>query len=55
MGFRDILVNEKNKCSLSPAVSKVSSGALEFMNIYSIDKINNFFENAKKTHKIVLV
>ena len=36
LGVDAIVVNRKNACGLTPVVSKVSSGALEFMPIYSV-------------------
>ena len=34
LGADGIIVNKLDSCGLTPAVSKVSSGALEFLNLY---------------------
>lgn len=34
LGIDAIIVNNKNKCPLSPAVNKVSAGAIEYLQFY---------------------
>jgi len=46
IGVDGILVNQKNACGLTPTVSKVSSGALEFIPLYSIRFVSKFMEEA---------
>ena len=55
LGVDAIVVNKKNACGLTPVVSKVSSGALEFMPIYSVKFVSKFFMEAqnKKGYKII--
>lgn len=48
LGVDFIVVSEKNCAPLSPVVSKTSSGALEFMNIYSSRNPLQFFEETSK-------
>jgi predicted rRNA methylase len=48
LGVDGIIVNQKDACGLTPAVSKVSSGALEFMPLFSIKFVKNFLEDSKK-------
>jgi len=36
IGVDGVIVNRKNACGLTPVVSKVSSGALEFIPLYSV-------------------
>ena len=44
----------KNRCPLTPIVSKCSSGALEFQDIYCIESPERFFTEAKgEGYKIV--
>ena len=45
LGVDGVLVNRKKACGLTPAVSKVSSGALEFMPIYFVKAITKFLDN----------
>jgi len=47
-GIDGVIVNKKNACGLTSAVSKVSSGALEFLPIYSVKFVKNFMEEAEK-------
>ena len=41
-GIDGVIVNKKNACGLTAAVSKVSSGALEFMPIYAVKFVKDF-------------
>ena len=41
-------MNKKNSCGLTPVVSKVSSGALEFIPLYTVKFVSHFFDDAKK-------
>ena len=41
-GIDGVVVNKKNACGLTAAVSKVSSGAVEFMPIYSVKFVKDF-------------
>ena len=43
-----MIVNKTNACGLTPVVSRVSSGALEFIPLYSVKFVSHFFEDAKK-------
>ena len=40
-------MNHKNACGLTPTVSKVSSGALEFIPLYSVRFVSKFFEDCQ--------
>ena len=42
LGVDAVIVNKRNACGLTPTVSKVSSGALEFLPIYSIKFVSKF-------------
>lgn len=55
LGVDAIVVNKRNACGLTPVVSKVSSGALEFMPIYSVKFVSKFFleAQAKLDFKII--
>jgi tRNA G18 (ribose-2'-O)-methylase SpoU len=46
IGVDAIIVNQNNACGLTPAVSKVSSGALEFVPLYSVKFVKPFFMDA---------
>ena len=48
IGVDGIIVNKRNACGLTPAVSKVSSGAVEFIPLYTVKFVSHFFEDAKK-------
>ena len=48
IGVDGIIVNKMNACGLTPVVSKVSSGALEFIPLYTVKFVSHFFEDAKK-------
>lgn len=43
LGVDAIVVNRLNQCGLTPVVSKVSSGALEFTPIYNVKFVAKFF------------
>ena len=54
LGVDYIVVNKLNACGLTPVVSKVSSGALEFTPIYCVKFVANFFSEAQKlNYKII--
>lgn len=46
LGVDAIIVNRLNQCGLTPVVSKVSSGALEFIPVYSVKFVAKFFQEA---------
>lgn len=51
-----ILVNQDNACGLTPTVSKVSSGALEFIPLYSVKFVKDFLLEAQNgTQKFQIV
>ena len=43
IGVDGVIVNKKNACGLTPVVSKVSSGALEFIPLYTVKFVSHFF------------
>ena len=47
LGVDGIIVNTKDACGLTPAVSKVSSGALEFLPLFSVKFVGKFLEDVK--------
>lgn len=47
IGADAVIVNSKNACGLTPTVSKVSSGALEFIPLYSVRFVSKFLEDAQ--------
>jgi tRNA G18 (ribose-2'-O)-methylase SpoU len=47
LGVDTVIVNKLNACGLTPAVSKVSSGALEFMPVHQVKFVSKFFIEAK--------
>lgn len=47
MGVDGIIVNQKDACGLTPAVSKVSSGALEFLPLFTVKFVSKFLEEVK--------
>ncbi len=47
IGVDGIIVNQKNACGLTSTVSKVSSGALEFIPLYSVRFVSKFMEDAQ--------
>jgi tRNA G18 (ribose-2'-O)-methylase SpoU len=48
IGVDGVIVNRQNACGLTPTVSKVSSGALEFTPLHSVKFMSKFLEDAKK-------
>lgn len=46
IGVDAIVVNQKDACGLTPVVSKVSSGALEFLPLYAVKYVGVFLEDA---------
>lgn len=48
IGVDGVIVNKANACGLTPVVSKVSSGAVEFIPLYCVKFVSHFFEDAKK-------
>ncbi|AGO12979.1 AaceriADL269Wp [[Ashbya] aceris (nom. inval.)] len=55
LGADFVAVSHRNSAPLSPAVSKTSSGALEVLPIYSVDKPLQFFERSREQHNWVFV
>lgn len=56
IGVDGVIVNHKNACGLTPTVSKVSSGALEFIPLYSARFIKKFLEDSQKgPHKFKII
>jgi tRNA G18 (ribose-2'-O)-methylase SpoU len=53
IGVDSVIVNKQDACGLTPAVSKVSSGALEFLPLYSVKFVPKFLEKAKEEYKII--
>lgn len=49
IGVDGVIVNKMNACGLTPVVSKVSSGAIEFIPLYSVKFVSHFFDDAKKS------
>lgn len=49
IGVDGILVNHRNACGLTATVSKVSSGALEFIPLYSVRFVSKFLEGAQRS------
>lgn len=48
IGVDAIVVNKLNSCGLTPVVSRVSSGALEFTELYQVKFVSNFLLEARK-------
>lgn len=48
LGVDFIVFSERNCASLSPVVAKTSSGAMEFINLFKVDKPLTFFDESKK-------
>ena len=46
IGVDGVIVNHRNACGLTPTVSKVSSGALEFIPLYSARFVSKFMDEA---------
>ena len=55
LGADGVIVNKENCCSLSPAVSKVSSGALEFLPLHQVKFVSKFLEDIKERHKFKII
>ncbi|AAS51651.1 ADL269Wp [Eremothecium gossypii ATCC 10895] len=55
LGADFVAVSHRNSAPLSAAVSKTSSGALEVLPIYSVDKPLQFFERSRDEHDWVFV
>ena len=54
LGVDGVVVNKKDACGLTPAVSKVSSGALEFIPLYNVKFVPRFIEDVdRKNFKII--
>jgi tRNA(Leu) C34 or U34 (ribose-2'-O)-methylase TrmL len=54
LGCSKVIITTKNSSPLSPVVSKASSGAMEIMNIQSVNNMMSFLENAKSEGWIVI-
>ncbi len=48
IGVDGIIVNQQNACGLTATVSKVSSGALEFIPVYSVKFVKQFMLDAQR-------
>lgn len=48
LGVDFVVMSEKNCSKLTPLVSKASSGAMEFMNIFSVNKPVDFIEKSQQ-------
>ncbi|TNV73150.1 hypothetical protein FGO68_gene3015 [Halteria grandinella] len=56
IGVDGVIVNQRNACGLTPTVSKVSSGALEFIPLYSVRFVSRFLDDAQRgTHKFRVI
>ena len=56
IGVDAVIVNSKNSCGLTPTVSKVSSGALEFIPLYNVRFVSKFLEDAQSgTHNFKVI
>ena len=55
IGVDGVIVNKENACGLTATVSKVSSGALEVMPLYSVKFVKPFLEEAtqKLNYKVI--
>ena len=53
LGVDAVIVNKTDACGLTPVVSKVSSGALEFLPIYSVKFVSKFLETVPSDFKII--
>ena len=54
IGVDAVLVNSKKACGLTPTVSKVSSGAVEFLPIYYVKAITKLLgHHSMKKFKII--
>ena len=50
-----IIVNKQDACGLTPAVSKVSSGALEVMPIFSVKFVKPFLEEVQSKYSFKVI
>jgi len=48
LGVEEVIANQNNMCPLTPAVAKVSAGAVDFMRLYSVKYPVPFFQDASK-------
>nr|XP_054749014.1 uncharacterized protein LOC129254561 [Lytechinus pictus] len=48
LGIDKVIVSKKNCCSLTPVVSKASSGVMEIMPVYAAPHIPSYLENEKQ-------
>ena len=55
IGVDGVIVNKTNACGLTPAVCKVSSGALEFIPLYSVKFVKKFLEDAVLSHHFKII
>ena len=55
IGVDGIIVNRLNACGLTPAVSKVSSGALEMMPMFQVKFVKPFLEDAVEKHNFKII
>ena len=55
LGANGIIVNRQDCCGLTPAVSKVSSGALEFLNMYQVKFVQKFLMDIKSKHNFAII
>lgn len=55
MGIDAIIVNKQDACGLTPAVSKVSSGALELTPIFQVKFVKPFLEDASHQFKFNII
>ena len=53
IGVDAIIVNKTNSPGLTPVVSKVSSGALEFIPLYGVKFVKKFLESIEGDFKII--
>lgn len=54
LGADAMIANKEHMCPLSPAVAKVSSGAVEFIPSFHVKFLQKFFESAlEQNFKIV--
>ena len=55
IGVDGIIVNKMNACGLTPAVSKVSSGALEMTPLFQVKFVRPFLEDATTKHGFKII
>lgn len=53
LGIDKVIVDGSNTCTLTPTVSKTSSGALEMMTIYKTPNLNNTLAEMRNNYHIV--